>query len=227
MCRTSPQYLTVCHCVQPKPSPQYLTVSHCVQDKPPGTLVIKLMANDSDTGRNGLVEYTLVQRQDPKNLQTFHLNSSTGELTTRVQLDREAYSEYQVSWQCIILLFEVTWFSCLRVCPTRWRTEDVEMEVFSLCFCHPFFSLLLSPPLSLSLSFSPRSPLSFSPSIPVSFSPLSLSLFLPSLPLSPLYRPDSVLGCLSPFIVIHKVGPGLFTPFDKLQLLQQEQSVDG
>ena len=102
--KPSPQCLTVSYCVQPMPSPQCLTVSYCVQDKPPGTLVIKLIANDSDTGRNGLVEYTLVQRQDPKNLQTFHLNSSTGELTTRVQLDREAHSEYKVSWQCILLL---------------------------------------------------------------------------------------------------------------------------
>ena len=149
----SPQCLTVCHCVQDKQNPQCLTVSHCVQDKPPGTLVIKLIANDSDTGRNGLVEYTLVQRQDPKNLQTFHLNSSTGELTTRVQLDREAHSEYKVSWPCIFLL----WFSCVFV-----PREDVEMGVFSLCFCHPLFSLLLSP----------HAPLSY----PLSFSPLSLSL---------------------------------------------------
>lgn len=59
--------------------------------------MIQLVATDSDAGRNGLVEYTLVQRQDPKNLQTFHLNSSTGELTTKIQLDREVHSEYKVS----------------------------------------------------------------------------------------------------------------------------------
>ncbi|XP_070186164.1 cadherin-23-like isoform X3 [Littorina saxatilis] len=72
-------------------------VVQILEDVPPGTLVIKLEAEDSDTGRNGLVEYSLdLQQEDPRTLQTFSLNSTSGELTTKVALDRETVENYKV-----------------------------------------------------------------------------------------------------------------------------------
>lgn len=67
-----------------------------VQDKPSGELVIVLEAEDSDTGPNGEVSYTLVQRQDNKDWQSFNLDADTGRLTTNRRLDREQQNEYQV-----------------------------------------------------------------------------------------------------------------------------------
>lgn len=72
--------------------------------------MIKLEAEDSDTGRNGLVEYSLdLQQEDPRTLQTFSLNSTSGELTTKVALDRETVENYKVGsgW----LYFVLKWYS--------------------------------------------------------------------------------------------------------------------
>ena len=67
-----------------------------MQDEEAGLLVIQLTATDSDTGRNGEVEYTLDQRQDRNILDSFRLNATSGELTTAVRLDRESRSEFRV-----------------------------------------------------------------------------------------------------------------------------------
>nr|KAG5714955.1 hypothetical protein BaRGS_000443 [Batillaria attramentaria] len=78
--------------IQPNPD-NPLTVQ---EGQDPGILVVKLVAEDTDTGQNGLVSYSLVPDQDPSVLQNFHVNASTGDLTTLTSLDRERKAEYEV-----------------------------------------------------------------------------------------------------------------------------------
>lgn len=77
----------------PDPDKAVVTIA---EDAPPGSLVIKLVAVDTDTGRNGEVEYGLKTGQDRKIYSTFGLNATTGELVTKLGLDREVTSEYKV-----------------------------------------------------------------------------------------------------------------------------------
>lgn len=66
------------------------------ESAPAGTLVAMLTAADHDQGTNGSVTYslhpTVWQRYD----NTFALDSLTGQLTTRIKLDREKISHYEI-----------------------------------------------------------------------------------------------------------------------------------
>ncbi|CAC5393753.1 CDH23 [Mytilus coruscus] len=57
------------------------------------TLIIKVIANDEDHGRNGEVKYSLIPEDD---YLKFTLNNDTGELRNKVVLDREVRAQYRV-----------------------------------------------------------------------------------------------------------------------------------
>ncbi|KAK6636218.1 hypothetical protein RUM43_009876 [Polyplax serrata] len=66
------------------------------EDIPPNTLVATLTASDSDQGTNGSVAYFLDTELQPELLNLFALDSLTGQLTTKVMLDREITPEYKI-----------------------------------------------------------------------------------------------------------------------------------
>lgn len=79
----------------PQFSQQYINVS-LSENTSPHTLVAMLTAADHDQGTNGSVTYSLqpgVQQRYPN---TFALDSLTGQLTTKTQLDRETIAEYEI-----------------------------------------------------------------------------------------------------------------------------------
>lgn len=79
----------------PQFSQQYINVS-LSENTSPHTLVAMLTAADHDQGTNGSVTYSLqpgVQQRYPN---TFALDSLTGQLTTKTQLDRENIAEYEI-----------------------------------------------------------------------------------------------------------------------------------
>ncbi|XP_072751447.1 cadherin-related tumor suppressor [Anoplolepis gracilipes] len=67
-----------------------------LENMPPNSLVATLTAVDNDQGTNGSVAYSFhssVSRDYPK---TFALDALTGQLTTKVALDRERVAEYKI-----------------------------------------------------------------------------------------------------------------------------------
>lgn len=79
----------------PQFSQLYINVS-LSENTPPHTLVAMLTAADHDQGTNGSVTYTLQSNVQQKYPDTFALDSLTGQLTTKLQLDREKISEYEI-----------------------------------------------------------------------------------------------------------------------------------
>lgn len=66
------------------------------ENTPPNSLVATLTAVDNDQGTNGSVAYSFhscVSRDYPK---TFALDALTGQLTTKIALDRETVAEYRI-----------------------------------------------------------------------------------------------------------------------------------
>lgn len=66
------------------------------ENTPPNSLVTTLTAIDNDQGTNGSIAYSFhssVSRDYPK---TFALDALTGQLTTKIALDRETVSEYKI-----------------------------------------------------------------------------------------------------------------------------------
>ena len=61
----------------------------------PGTTVMTLQANDSDTGDNGNVTYA-IDSSSQEIIDTFRIAQMTGVLTTKVELDREVKSFYTI-----------------------------------------------------------------------------------------------------------------------------------
>ncbi|XP_072252469.1 protocadherin alpha-3-like [Leuresthes tenuis] len=66
-----------------------------------GTVVTKLNATDLDEGMNGKILYSFIKRgnSDPSNI--FNLNSETGQITVKGNLDYEETSAYEVRVQAI------------------------------------------------------------------------------------------------------------------------------
>ncbi|XP_041123103.1 protocadherin alpha-2-like isoform X8 [Polyodon spathula] len=70
-----------------------------VEDVSQGTAVIKLNATDLDEGLNGEIVYSLSDR-DPRNvLDTFDIDSNTGEISAKRQLDFEETAAYEIHVQ--------------------------------------------------------------------------------------------------------------------------------
>lgn len=66
------------------------------EDTPPHTLIAMLTASDHDQGTNGSVTYTLPSHVEQKYPETFALDSLTGQLTTKIYLDREQTSHFEI-----------------------------------------------------------------------------------------------------------------------------------
>lgn len=66
------------------------------ENTPPNTLVAMLTATDYDQGTNGSVSYSLTRASLQKYPNVFSLDPLTGQLSTKITLDRETVSEYQI-----------------------------------------------------------------------------------------------------------------------------------
>ncbi|KAM4700821.1 cadherin EGF LAG seven-pass G-type receptor 2 isoform 2-T2 [Discoglossus pictus] len=73
-------------------SPQFQTPTYQVsvpENKPAGTFVVQLKATDPDEGDAGRLEYSMDALFDSRSASFFSLDSTTGEVTTTDELDRE------------------------------------------------------------------------------------------------------------------------------------------
>ncbi|KAM4555044.1 protocadherin alpha-2-like [Odontesthes bonariensis] len=72
-----------------------------IENATPGTLVIRLNATDFDEGMNGKILYSFIKRGniDPSNI--FDLNSDTGEMIVKGNLDYEETTAYEVRVQAM------------------------------------------------------------------------------------------------------------------------------
>ncbi|CAL1540148.1 unnamed protein product, partial [Lymnaea stagnalis] len=64
------------------------------ETSPPGTLVLRVSATDPDEGENGRVVYEFPLNVDARILETFEMNSDTGDITLRRSLVSEGGSNY-------------------------------------------------------------------------------------------------------------------------------------
>ncbi|XP_054998777.1 protocadherin beta-16 [Sorex araneus] len=74
---------------------QQLYNVHIPENRPIGSLVITVSASDLDSGVNGQISYTLFQPSEDIS-KTLEVNSLTGEIRLRKQLDFEAVQSYEV-----------------------------------------------------------------------------------------------------------------------------------
>lgn len=71
-----------------------VTISEAI---PSGSSVVKVTANDEDTGSNGKVNYSLVPaKQGNRDIDWFSIDAESGVISTRMFLDREKQSEFEV-----------------------------------------------------------------------------------------------------------------------------------
>lgn len=66
------------------------------ENTPPNTLVAMLTATDNDQGTNGSVTYSLQSGVNQRYPNVFSLDTMTGQLTTKIKLDREQIEFYEV-----------------------------------------------------------------------------------------------------------------------------------
>ncbi|RWS15474.1 hypothetical protein B4U79_12965 [Dinothrombium tinctorium] len=96
---------------------------------PVGTTVITVRASDQDSGSNADIEYTLLNPTGPN--EVFRIDSNTGTITTRGQLDRETVNFYSLNVQA----------SDLGALPVRKHTQTtVEITVIDDNDNYPQFS---------------------------------------------------------------------------------------
>jgi Cadherin domain len=57
----------------------------------PGTVILRVTADDLDTGQNALVRYVI--KPHDKDSELFSINSHTGHISTAKNLDRELHDE--------------------------------------------------------------------------------------------------------------------------------------
>nr|XP_033799788.1 protocadherin Fat 1 isoform X2 [Geotrypetes seraphini] len=68
-----------------------------MENLPGGTKVIRVKANDLDSGTNGQVSYSLEQSQEPREiLELFTINLETGWISTLKELDHENQNKYNI-----------------------------------------------------------------------------------------------------------------------------------
>ena len=73
------------------------TTYYIQEDKPVGSIVARIEADDDDIGDNANLEYFIINDGEIENI--FYLDSSTGELELRRQLDYETRSNYTMNIQ--------------------------------------------------------------------------------------------------------------------------------
>uniref|UniRef100_A0A3B3Z2Y3 Cadherin domain-containing protein n=1 Tax=Poecilia mexicana TaxID=48701 RepID=A0A3B3Z2Y3_9TELE len=104
-----------------------------MENSPIGSLVIKLNATDLDEGVNGEVEYSLRSKHRGPSSEQFDLNSKTGKLTVKGQLDYEEKQMYELK----VLASDRGSVSLSTQCNVVIRVEDVndnqpEIDITSL-----------------------------------------------------------------------------------------------
>ena len=79
------------------------------ENAPAGSLVTRLNASDLDEGENGRLKFSFVAEDPPAGmvnpLRLFQINEKSGDITTRIQIDREAYDPPLSS---VVLLIKVS-----------------------------------------------------------------------------------------------------------------------
>jgi len=80
-------------------SPQftnYRTEASLPEDAPPGSVITTMTAVDHDQGTNGTITYSLAAYTDLAYPGHFHIDPNSGKLTTRVRLDHESMTKYDI-----------------------------------------------------------------------------------------------------------------------------------
>jgi Cadherin domain len=76
----------------PPSFPTSAILANVRENLPAGTKIRRIVAQDSDLGDNGKIEYSLKGTED------FKIDPDSGDLFTNVKLDRETKDSYTVSW---------------------------------------------------------------------------------------------------------------------------------
>ncbi|XP_028314655.1 protocadherin alpha-2-like [Gouania willdenowi] len=74
---------------------------HVVENAAPGTRVTKLNATDADDGINGKIVYSFIKQGNTNPSAVFYLNSETGEISVKGELDYEETPAYDVRVQAM------------------------------------------------------------------------------------------------------------------------------
>ncbi|XP_027864185.1 protocadherin alpha-2-like isoform X24 [Xiphophorus couchianus] len=103
------------------------------ENAPVGTFLLTISASDSDEGENGEVEYSLRSKHRGPSPEQFELNSKTGKLAVRGQLDYEEKQMYELK----VLASDKGSVSLSTQCNVVIRVEDVndnqpEIDITSL-----------------------------------------------------------------------------------------------
>ncbi|PWA23520.1 hypothetical protein CCH79_00006104 [Gambusia affinis] len=103
------------------------------ENAPVGTFLLTISASDSDEGENGEVEYSLRSKHRGPSSEQFELNSKTGKLTVKGQLDYEEKQMYELK----VLASDKGSVSLSTQCNVVIRVEDVndnqpEIDITSL-----------------------------------------------------------------------------------------------
>ncbi|XP_021169321.2 protocadherin gamma-A4 [Fundulus heteroclitus] len=103
------------------------------ENAPVGTFLLTINASDADEGANGAVEYSLRSKHRGPSSELFDLNSKTGRLTVRGQLDYEEKQMYELK----VLAADRGAVSLSTQCNVVVRVEDVndnqpEIDITSL-----------------------------------------------------------------------------------------------
>ncbi|XP_047209478.1 protocadherin alpha-8-like [Girardinichthys multiradiatus] len=103
------------------------------ENAPVGTFLLTINASDSDEGLNGVIEYSLRSKHRGPTSELFDLNSKTGKLTVKGQLDYEEKQMYELK----VLAADKGSVSLSTQCNVVIRVEDIndnqpEIDVTSL-----------------------------------------------------------------------------------------------
>ncbi|KAM4585703.1 protocadherin gamma-A4-like [Fundulus diaphanus] len=103
------------------------------ENAPVGTFLLTINASDADEGANGAIEYSLRSKHRGPSSELFDLNSKTGRLTVRGQLDYEEQQMYELK----VLAADRGAVSLSTQCNVVVRVEDVndnqpEIDITSL-----------------------------------------------------------------------------------------------
>lgn len=92
-------HVTVLDCNDNPPQfPSTAIVRRIAENLAPGTAIVRVAADDPDSGPNGLVRYAIARQQpDDGGGRTFRINATTGVVSTALPVDRERVDAYRLT----------------------------------------------------------------------------------------------------------------------------------
>ncbi|XP_056372827.1 protocadherin Fat 2 [Hyla sarda] len=91
VCHVEVEVLDVNENLQPPLFKNVVFTGSVLENSPPGTLVLSIMAQDEDKGKDGEIRYSI---KDGTHLSVFSIDEETGLIRTEAPLDRESASRY-------------------------------------------------------------------------------------------------------------------------------------